>query len=64
MNFIIPLVAAMMDVLSPCAPACEAHLSGAAMSAMCAVLDALDRMFQAIRRLSLFSGIPGVSLMA
>ena len=55
----------MMDAFSPCDPAYEAQSSGAAMSAMVrAVLDALDRMFQADQRLSLFSGISGVVLMA
>jgi len=64
MNFTIPLVAAMMDALLPCDPADEAHSSGAVMSVTLPVLDASDRMFQAIRRLSLFSGISGVVLMA
>jgi len=64
MNFIIPLVAAMMDAFLPCAPAYEAHSSGTVMSVMLPALDASDRMFQGIRRLSLFSGISEVVLMA
>jgi hypothetical protein len=64
MNFIIPLVAAMMDAFLPCAPAYEAHSSGTVMSVMLPALDASDRMFQGIYCLSLFTGISGVVLVA
>jgi hypothetical protein len=64
MNFTIPLVAAMMDAFFPCDPAYEAHSSDTVMSVMLPVLDASDRMFQGICRLSLFTGISGVVLVA
>jgi hypothetical protein len=64
MNFTMPPVTAMMDAFVPCAAAYKAHSSAAVMSMMLPVLDASDRMFQAICRLSLFSGISGVVLMA
>jgi hypothetical protein len=64
MNFTMPLAAAMMDAFLPCAAAYKAHSSGAVTSVMLPVLDASNRMFQAICRLSLFTGISEVVLMA